>query len=351
MINCNMVCSIKSLFTLLVLSFLFLESCLPKVIPYTGDKAFVSDGGLPDYTNLDYWAAHPEKRDPSDSVPKPLRIKSQDKSIDVFFIHPTTYTDEQYATIPNARIDDPYLNSKTDNTSILYQASAFNAVGRIFAPRYRQAHIGMYYEKDTSKALAAFETAYSDVKAAFQQFLSWSKDRPIVIASHSQGTTHAKRLMKEFFDGKDLSSRLVVGYLAGIKVEKNLFSDIPVCKDTVSTGCVTSWRTYRKGYEGKYTSVSDTNTIVVNPVTWSHDGSFADRRLHKGAVLYTFNKTFKHTHSTQVVGDMLWISKPRFPGAFLYNTQNYHAGDINLFYLDIREDVLRRASYFKSGSR
>ncbi len=336
---------------MIVLPFSLLQSCIPKVVPYTGDKAFVSVGGLPDYTNLDYWAAHPEKKDPSDSIPKPLRKKNQDKSVDVFFIHPTTFTDEQYATIPNARIDDPYLNSKTDNTSILYQASAFNGVGRIFAPRYRQAHIGMYYEKDTSKALAAFETAYSDVRAAFKKFLEWSKERPIVIASHSQGTTHAKRLMKEFFDGTTLSSRLVVGYLAGIKVEKNLFSNIPVCIDSLSMGCVTSWRAYRKGYEGNFTSVSDTNTIVVNPVTWSVDGSMADRKLHKGAVLYTFNKTFKHTHTTQIMGDMLWISKPRFPGAFLYNTKNYHAGDINLFYLDIREDVKRRSNNFTSGRR
>ena len=28
---------------------------------------------VPDYSNLQYWAAHPEKNDPSDSVPAPLK--------------------------------------------------------------------------------------------------------------------------------------------------------------------------------------------------------------------------------------------------------------------------------------
>lgn len=336
---------------LAVLSLFLIGSCLPKISPYSGDKSFMSSNGIPDYSKLEYWAAHPDKWDPSDSVPKPLRGDVKEKSVDVFFIHPTTFTDERFATIPNARIDDPYINSKTDNSSMLYQASTFNSVGRIFAPRYRQAHIGMYYENDTAKALAAFDIAYSDVKAAFLQFLKSTNERPIVIASHSQGTTHAKRLLKEFFDGKALSSRLVVAYLAGIKVEKNHLSDIPVCLDSSSTGCVTSWRTYRQGYIGKFTSATDTTSIVVNPVTWTSDKSVAGRSLHKGAVLYSFNKAFKHTHSTQIVGDMLWISKPRFPGGILYNTKNYHAGDINLFYLDIREDVGRRVVAFHSRSR
>ena len=30
-------------------------------------------GLVPDYSQLVYWAAHPDKRDPSDSLPKPLK--------------------------------------------------------------------------------------------------------------------------------------------------------------------------------------------------------------------------------------------------------------------------------------
>lgn len=332
--------------TLASLQIFLLFSCFPKISPYTGDNAFVTVDGRPDYEKLEYWAAHPEKWDPSDSVPKPLRGTRIMDDFDVFFIHPTTFTDDRLSHQSNARIDDPSINSKTDYTSVLYQASAFNAVGRVYAPRYRQAHIGMYYEKDTAKALRAFDTAYSDVRSAFQRFLQLTGARPIVIASHSQGTTHAKRLLREFFDGKPLSERLVVAYLAGIRVEKGYFDRLPVCTDSLSTGCITSWRTYREGYSGMYTSSSDSLTVVVNPVSWTVDPGTAQRKSHKGAVLYSFNKAFERTHSTRIVGDMLWISRPRFPGGVFYRTRNYHAGDINLFYLDIRENLIRRADKY-----
>jgi hypothetical protein len=36
------------------------------------------------------------------------------------------------------------------------------------------------------------------------------------------------------------------------------------------------------------------------------------------------------------------VQKPRFPGSFLYRIRNYHIGDINLFYLNIRHNVETR---------
>ena len=46
----------------------------------------------PDYSNLFFWAAHPDKKDMSDSVPSFLRNETKDGSADVFFLHPTTFT-------------------------------------------------------------------------------------------------------------------------------------------------------------------------------------------------------------------------------------------------------------------
>lgn len=40
---------------------------------------------VPDYSNLQYWAAHPDKYDPSDSVPAPLKASyTPNVSADVF---------------------------------------------------------------------------------------------------------------------------------------------------------------------------------------------------------------------------------------------------------------------------
>ncbi len=340
--------AVRTLFSYCCFFVFLLFSCSRKYHQFVSEYNFKSTNGAPDYADLKYWAAHPFKKDPSDSIPKPLRSLANDTIVDVFFLHPTTYTGKFKQKRYNADIDDAYTNAKTDYSSILYQASAFNGQCRVFAPRYRQAHISMYFHKDTSEARQAFDFAYQDIKTAFEFYLkNLNKGRPIIIASHSQGTTHAKRLLKEFFEGQILMNKLVCAYLPGMSIEKDFFIGLPVCKDSLSTGCFVSWRTYRKGYQDpRFVKKENHAAIVVNPLTWSAETVYAPKILNKGAVLYKFDKIFPETNDAQINGNVLWISKPRFPWGFLYLSRNYHPGDINLFYLNIREDVKRRIGLF-----
>jgi len=330
---------------LLIVSMVY--ACSPKIVSYTEEAAFRSESGVPDYSKIEYWAAHPKKNDPSDTIPRLLRGVDNEKVADVFFLHPTTLLGPRDGGNNNAKIDDPVINYKTDYSPILYQASAFNESARIFAPRYRQAHIGMYSEKDSASKYAAFNLAYEDVKNAFLYYLkNENNGRPIIIASHSQGTTHATRLLKELFDGKDLLKQLVCAYLIGMGVKKNSYEKIPICTDSSKTGCFVSWRTFRQDYSDDWANRLDTSIAVVNPITWKTTNEIADKSLQKGAVLYNLNKVYTKTQNAQAEGGALWVSHPRFPGSFLYRKKNYHAGDINLFYVDIRKDASRRIAYF-----
>lgn len=324
-------------------------SCSKKVYQYTGEKNFQSETGVPDYSDLKYWAAHPDKKDPSDSIPKVLRKNEKEKVADVFFLHPTTLTRERIHGETNAKIDDPIINFKTDYSTILYQASVFNENARVFAPRYRQAHIDMYFEKDYLGRKNAFDLAYEDIKNAFKYYLeNENKGRPIIIASHSQGTTHAIRLLKEFFDETPLEDQLVCGYLIGMAVKKSEYKKIPICQDTSSTGCIVSWRTYREDFSSEFINRNDTSIVVVNPLNWNTTNEVVNRKMQKGAVLYNFNKVYKKTQGAQAEGNALWVTHPKFPGSILYRKQNYHEGDINLFYMDIRNDVDRRIKKYNS---
>lgn len=326
-------------------------SCSSKMMSYTGVAAFKSRNGAPDYSRLEYWAAHPDKHDPSDTIPKPLMGEEKQKVADVFFLHPTTLTGERSNGITNASIDDSIINYKTDNSPILYQASAFNERARVFAPRYRQAHIGMYGEPDSASKYGAFFLAYEDVRNAFKYYLEHENGgRPIIIASHSQGTTHSTRLIKEFFDGKPLGKQLVCAYLIGMGIKKNEYTTIPVCQNGSEVRCFVSWRTFRNDYTDGWATRTDSTTAVVNPISWNTSTELVSRNEHKGAVLYNMNKVFKHTQDAQAEGGALWISHPRFPGSFLYRSKNYHAGDINLFYVDIRMDVSRRIDAYLSSA-
>jgi hypothetical protein len=304
----------------------------------------------PDYADLYYWAAHPGKWDPSDSVPKPFRKDYwKDTTVDVFFIHPTSYLDPE-ASASNGSFNDARLNEKTDNESILFQASAFNHY-RVFAPRYRQAHIRSYYPgpNDTAMALAAFELAYQDVKAAFLYYLNHENGgRPIILASHSQGSTHAIRLMKELFDGKPLQKQLVAAYAIGMYMPVNSFTSLPVCAEPTQTGCVIGWRTFRQDYVPPFVEKEPLKSIVVNPLSWKTDTGFVDRKQNKSTILLKFNMVHKSVADAWIQGSVLWTRHPNFFGSSFYKTSNYHIADINLYYGSIRKNVEDRVRGWKN---
>ncbi|MFM9021343.1 MAG: DUF3089 domain-containing protein [Sediminibacterium sp.] len=307
----------KILHSLLLLLILLFTACSPKYNRYSGNYRFTSAEGAPDYTQLDYWAAHPNKKDPSDSVPEPLRTGYRpDSMVDVFFIHPTTYTADEKKTGWNARTDDAELNAKTDFSPILYQASIFNEVGRIFAPRYRQTHLSAYYprtKEDTIAALTAFNLAYSDVKNAFLYYLqNENKGRPIIIASHSQGSTHAQRLLLEFFDNTLLYNKLVAAYIPGMYVNTEKFVTIRPCLTPHQTGCMVGWRTYREGYVPEFVDKEKGSSLVTNPITWDSSRPAADRFENKGAVLLKFNKLIPQSTAAIIHNRVLWTPRPVF---------------------------------------
>ena len=309
----------------------------------------INNEKIPVYDDLNNWAAHPWKKDKADSIPKELRNKENIDSIaDVFFIHPTTYTQKEF-TDWNADINNEKLNIETDNSTILYQASVFNKRCRIFAPRYRQAHINAFYTNQDS-AIIYFDLAYDDVKEAFEYYLEhFNNGRPIIIASHSQGTKHAGRLLKEFFENKPLYKNLICAYIIGMPIPENYFSAIPVCKDSSQTGCYVGWRTYKKGYTPDFIKNEKFKSIVVNPLNWKISDEEVSIKKNKGGVLKNFNKIVPHVVDAKINNNILWSCKPDVFGKMFFTAKNFHIGDINLFYMNIRENVdVRIQSYMQN---
>jgi hypothetical protein len=334
---------------LIFLSLCALLGCTEKYHAYVQHYEFREKSTVPEYIKLDYWAAHPWKIDPSDSLPGTLSNEKNDSLADVFFIHPTTYTGKRQGW--NADINDAYLNAKTDYSSILYQASVFNKHCRIFAPRYRQVHLSTFFINN-EETKAAFDTAYADVKKAFEFYLThYNNKRPIIVAGHSQGALMAERLLEEFFNGKPLQEKLVVAYFVGWPVPENSFEKIEVCKDSMQTNCYCGWRTYKVGYIPDYVKKEKIKSQVTNPLSWTTNSEYMDATYNKGAVLRDFAKIIKNTTDAQIHEGVLWVNKPKFPGSVFYRSKNYHIGDINLFYMNMRENIEQRIlSYLKNHS-
>lgn len=336
------------IFTICSTAFTFmLGSCTLKNYTKGIDYSFKSKTGDPDYANLNYWAAHPWKKDPSDNVPRALQNSENDSLADVFFIYPTTYLDPLLPTGWNANIDDKKINQRTDNTTILYQASVFNQHCRVFSPRYRQANLKAFYSNDGPLIERAFNLAYSDILAAFRYYmLNFNNGRPVIIASHSQGTKHAARLLQELFENKPLQKQLVCAYLIGLPVFENYFSTIKPCTDSTSTQCFISWRSFKKGAHPDFVKEEKLHAIVTNPLTWNINDKFADKKLNKGGILKNFNKIIPEMVSAQVQKNILWVTKPRFFGNIFLTAKNYHIVDYNLFYMNIRENAGTRINEF-----
>jgi len=319
-------------------------------------KAYTPDliPKAPDYSNEANWAALPQKTDPADSTPQPdIKDNQQNAPVDVFFLHPTTYVGQRGEKLWNAPVDDESLNKKTDNSTILHQASIFNGAGKVYAPRYRQAHFESYFTKDTASAIKAFDLAYQDVKAAFDYYLlHYNKGRPIIIASHSQGTTHSIRLVKEYFDNKPLAKQLVVAYLVGIPVTKDAFEKIKPCQDEEELACFCAWRTWKKGHYPKE-HVKGNNIVVTNPLSWKTDNNYVPPTFNKGAVLKKFEAGLHdELVGAEVHDGILWVNKPKFFGSIFITFKNYHIADYNFFYMNVRENAIERtAIYLKAQDR
>ncbi len=306
---------------------------------------------ITNYSDLNNWAAHPWKKDLSDSISDGIIDRRvNDSSEDVFFIHPTTYLQKEFENW-NADVNDVAINKKTDNSAILYQASAFNEQSRLFAPRYQQAHIKSFYI-NPNIAKDYFDIAYNDVKASFEYYLkNYNNGRPIIIASHSQGTKHAGRLLKEFFDDKTLQKQLVCAYLIGMPIPDNYFPTLKPCLFENQTGCFVGWRTYKTGYVPELIQEEKFKCIVVNPLTWSSDERLASAELNKGGILQNFKKIVPRVVNAQVHHNVLWSCKPNVFGKIFFTKKNFHIGDINLYYMNIRENVRTRLDSFNKSKK
>ena len=160
----------------------------------------------------------------------------------------------------------------------------------------KQPRDAVDFSKNDRARNMAMNLAYSDVKRAFEYYLRnfGGDSRPIILASHSQGTEHAMRLLKDFFNpatrqGKQLLQRLIVAYLPGMQIYKSVwrkhFPFVDICKSPSSVHCIVSWNTiayndqrelfqlepatsmFRKLSSSKEVEENDI-PICTNPLTW-----------------------------------------------------------------------------------
>ena len=304
----------------------------------------------PDYNRPEAWAAHPDHAPlsawPAQVGAIPPGPGGALDAVQTFFIHPTTFRGLDVGW--NAPWDDPTIAEMTDAWPMRHQASLFRSVGRVTAPRYRQAHLRTFFLRGADSH-AALELAYSDVRRAFLRFLqSINRTTGIVIAGHSQGSYHGSRILQEFFDGTPLQARLIAAYLPGYPIPADSLIDIPFADRDAHVGAVHGWMTFAEGFTPEFHASHMQNVRMVHPILWTaEDGVWNHWGAHGGIVNRKFKLRHKHALSGALHEGMLWIKPLRVLGAALFAMKNWHVADYNLFWENIRLNLTRQVELFR----
>lgn len=343
----------------------------------------------PDYTQLDHWAAHPDKENTAKLTPKGVDDCSTEPEADVFFIYPTMLFSKEHW---NAPLDHTRTNEFVDHMILPGQASIFNANCRVFAPRYRQVTFYSFLEA-SSNSHSAFHLAYQDVLLAFNHYLKHeNKGRPFIIAGHSQGSLLGLRLLEDIIDPSELADQLIAAYLIGFQIPKDklgrTLKTIKAAASANDTGCIVAFDSFgetggplhdrdncqhyypdREAWE--YRKHKD--VISINPLNWQVSTELVSADQHLGSVKLNFTKESKFNWQNFFSDDpmgiqiesldgpreaecstrlddkgILHISEPRTRSyrLGLMPNENYHIHDMALFYMNLRENVKDRIRAF-----
>ncbi|HET9355434.1 MAG TPA: DUF3089 domain-containing protein [Sphingomicrobium sp.] len=310
----------------------------------------------PDYAVAASWLSRPGAVLPEANW-SPAGVSGGQKRAATFYLHPTTY-------LATDRWNAPLRASGQAETSLRRflqsQASAFNGVSDVWAPRYRQAAYGAFL-LDNASARQALDLAFADVLSAFDRFLAEvPAETPVILAGHSQGSLHLTRLLAQRRGA--LRDRLVAAYVAGWPVGAK--ADLPAmglsaCRSARQAGCLLSWQSFAepantklvtdawvgtRGLAGRARTRAD--MLCVNPLTGTLGGSappsanpgtlvpnraMREAALQRGAVGAACDDGFLKLSGA--IPDL---------GPFVLPGNNYHVYDYALFWASIRADAERR---------
>jgi len=238
-----------------------------------------SSPDAPDYSLKQNWAALPGINSKAELTPASLENINVNKEINCFFVHPTGFFLKDW----NFDLNKETATFQRTELMLATQASAFNGISNIYAPQYRQATFAAISTNQHESSINSLELAYLDVKNAFEYFLfEINKNKPFILASHSQGSLHAQRLLVEFTP--HLKKNMIAAYLIGYPLEQDYLSSAGFSKPTNAKDpqVVIQFQTVGESGqrprlkfwlpEGNCYKLKEPGTLAsANPISWQQD--------------------------------------------------------------------------------
>lgn len=311
----------------------------PAVLPAEDEAArsFAALPARPDYSQRISWARLPE------NISKP---------VDVFYVYPTVFRGKH--GVENMDVSNPALR-RLAQVQVGINEGVFADTANVFAPHYRQASIDILNLPQEAQ-LPYLQTAYQDVLLAFDYYLAhYNKGRPFILAGFSQGSMALLDLMKNRFAQEELQKRLVAAYLIGCSVTGSDAAHYPwlkPAKGETDTGVIISYNTQLPG--SGYSYVLRPGAVSINPVNWRTDRRMAQKKEHKGAVIFDIRTGEKkeeipHFSAVYIEKDTRALVVNADPKIYSANQSLFpqgvlHMYDYMFFYNNLKENAAKRAA-------
>jgi Protein of unknown function (DUF3089) len=303
---------------------------------------------IPDYSKAKYWLSLPSVTD---------------KKVDVFYVYPTAWSKVKKNEPNICEIDNP---SMLEGSMITFnaQATAFETVGNIYSPYYRQADISCF----TDLSIEGHDSVIggipaTDVISAFDYYIkNFNKGRPFILAGHSQGSNVLLFLLSKYMkENPKVYERMIAAYVIGYSVTKDYLAKNPYLKFAEGhddTGVIISYNTEAPG-------VTENNIVLlpgaisINPINWSREENPASAEENLGSlkidnvwnVMERNVKNFADARVDKTRGVVICSTadaEKLAPANQTFPKGVYHSYDYPFYYYNIRENAERRAVKFLS---
>ena len=297
-----------------------------------------------DYSKAEHWLALPTK---------------EEKPVDVFYLYPTVWSKVNKSDPNICEVDHPAM-LKNAKVAFAIQATAFEPVGNIYAPYYRQTDAAYVLSLPIEEQIkTARSAAAKDAIAAFDYYIKhYNNGRPYILAGHSQGANMLAFILSDYMKkNPDVYSRMIAAYVIGYSITKDYLAQNPHLKFAEGpndTGVIISYNTEAPNFTGN-NPVLLPGALAINPITWTREEKLATAKENLGSLLPSKEKKFvlvknyadARVNKSRGVVICSTADVDKFSGQNkVFGKGIFHSCDFPFYYYNIRENAANRTKYF-----
>ena len=303
------------------------------------------------YSNIDNWLAFPG-------------AGQLQHTADVFYLYPTMYAPKSTSAPLVCDISDNSMR-KGARYILKRQATVFDTVADIYAPFYKQLQFGAFHGNPEDVLKLRRKAAQESVFLALDYYFeNCNNGRPFFLLGHSQGSAVMAFILEEYIQQHPkYFQNMVAAYMVGLAPTRGWLEDNPHIKfaqGADDTGVLVSWNTEAPGNVHQFSIVIPKDSIAINPLNWRTDEMYAGLDQNLGSLVRAQEGGFQVGRGiadarldlargsviVESLDPALFAVPPGTESSF--GNQSFHMWDIELFYMNIRQNARLRLERFLS---